>query len=102
MIAEGAKDELAATFEAGAVHVLVGVASGADHATVTALLTAVPDVIEVRESGVDVFEVVGTRDVRADIVRAMTAADLDVMSLTRKGAALDEIYRRYFEGATAP
>jgi hypothetical protein len=39
------------------------------------------------------------RDVRADIARALTSAGQPPVLLRRQGDELDEVYRRYFEGA---
>jgi len=39
------------------------------------------------------------RDVRADVARALTSAGQPPVLLRRQGDELDEVYRRYFEGA---
>ena len=41
------------------------------------------------------------RDVRADLSRALATAGQPALHLRRRGDELDEVYRRYFEGATA-
>ncbi|MBM3573723.1 MAG: hypothetical protein FJX52_15400 [Alphaproteobacteria bacterium] len=38
------------------------------------------------------------RDLRADIARALVAANIPLLRLSRVEPSLDEIYRRYFEG----
>jgi hypothetical protein len=41
------------------------------------------------------------QDVRADISRALATAGQPALHLRRRGDELDEVYRRYFEGASA-
>lgn len=60
----------------------------------------------VRAIGIDhrdqqMLVVTADRDIRADLSRALAAAGQPALHLRRRGDELDEVYRRYFEGATA-
>ncbi len=45
--------------------------------------------------------VTADRDVRAELSRALATAGQPAIHLRRRGDELDEVYRRYFEGASA-
>ena len=97
MVAHGPVPQLAEQLQIGAVSVEVSVDGDAER--VEQVLRGVADVREVTRDPRDprMWIVGAARDVRPDVSRALVAAGLDIVGLRRRGDALDEIYRRWFE-----
>ena len=94
---EGSVRELAAQV-LGAGYTLQ-VDSDLENGALAALLTAVKGVRSVHPEGNGRCRVLAERDVRDAVARAMLAAGAPLLRLASVEPSLDEIYRRYFEGA---
>ncbi len=62
------------------------------------LLSAMPEVIDIKREG-DSYTIGSTKDLRRDIQELCVREDYQIMKLRARGGDLDEIYRRYFEKA---
>jgi ABC-2 type transport system ATP-binding protein len=101
MVALGKPGDLAQKMGSGPVEIEViptgQAASARDAITKVAGVRAVN--ADHRDPGM--FVVVADRDVRAELSRALATAGQPAVHMRRRGDELDEVYRRYFEGASA-
>jgi ABC-2 type transport system ATP-binding protein len=97
MVAEGRMSELADRLTKGPITVEVGVAE--DGGDPERVLGSVPGVEGVQRDERDprLWLVTSSRDVRATLAAALTAAGLPPWHLRRRGEDLDDVYRHYFE-----
>ncbi|HVL82259.1 MAG TPA: ABC transporter ATP-binding protein [Actinomycetota bacterium] len=91
VVAQGRVSELAEKL----TDIGVTIEVGADGAEIGEALRAVPDVVDVRREG-ELWVVRATTDVRAPMIRALMDRGVTPTHVRRRGAELDDIYRRYF------
>jgi ABC-2 type transport system ATP-binding protein len=101
MVALGPPAELAQKLGAGPIEIELIPTPPADSAR--DVVAKVPGVRRVTADQRDPRMLVATadRDVRAEIAKALASAGQPPTHLRRRGDELDEVYRRYFEGASA-
>jgi ABC-2 type transport system ATP-binding protein len=97
VVALGRVDELAAQLGGARISLELGVAGAGSPEEI---LRRVPGVEAVEAEG-ELWMVHMRRDVRAEVVRALGVANFELTHLRRRGAELDDIYRRYFSGRDA-
>lgn len=97
LVAQGPVAELAARHSAGEVVIEIGVT---DWAAAGRAIATIPGILRIDRED-EYWAVVAARDVRADIARTFAQHNVPLLHLRRRGDALDEIYRRYFEEANA-
>ena len=101
MVALGKPGDLAQKLGSGPVEIEV-IPTG-QTASARDAIAKVPGVraVNADERDPHMLVVVTERDVRAELSRALAAAGQPAVHLRRRGDELDEVYRRYFEGASA-
>jgi ABC-2 type transport system ATP-binding protein len=101
MVALGQPEELAHRMGSGPVE--IEVIPGPPVKTARDIIAKVPGVRAVNPDHRDPTMLIVTtdRDVRAELSRALATAGQPAIHLRRRGDELDEVYRRYFEGASA-
>src|SRR3954470_3784783 len=98
VVAQGAPNQLA---EQSRGPMVLEISTMASIAAARTVVTGVSGVTSAEPDPRDprVLVVTVDRDVRADVARALTSAGQPPVLLRRQGDELDEVYRRYFEGA---
>ena len=96
LVANGPMRQLAEQLAIGPLTTELSVAGAPDDAE--RVVAAVAGVSGVERDARDerLLVVTSDHDVRADLMRALVGAGIDVLHLRRRGDELDEIYRRYF------
>jgi ABC-2 type transport system ATP-binding protein len=101
LVALGPPAALAQKIGAGPIEIEVVPAGSIESARTTLLKVGAVRSVKPDARDPHMLLVMAERDVRAEIARALAAAGDPPIHLRRRGDELDEVYRRYFEGAAA-
>ncbi len=95
MVLEGTVQELAQRVLGGGYRVRVEAQGPAEK--LVNVLSALPDALEVRQLGNDLYELTARRDTRPEVAQAVVQAGGRLRSLELEEPNLDEVYARYFQ-----